>query len=177
LLVHVAIRTNDCDAKQASRFPLVCIRHDFQRHGSLIFQRIHGGSFISGSATAPGLDGTDLAKATSSIVVVLQYRLGAVSQFRASLCVALQCLCQLAFNSPDGRTNFAVRDIVASLQFLHTVVASFGGDASQITLAGQSSGANLIRAILAAPSVSPLFKSAILHSDPMVSGLSYRHWL
>ncbi len=83
--------------------------------------------------------------------------------------------CQLAFNSPDGRTNFAVRDIVASLQFLHKVVASFGGDASKITIAGQSSGANLIRALLAAPSVAPLFQSAILHSDPMVSELCYRH--
>jgi len=62
-----------------------------------------------------------------------------------------------------------VRDIVASLQFLHTVVASFGGDVSKITIAGQSSGANLIRALLAAPSAAQLFQSAVLHSDPMVS--------
>ncbi|KAH9079154.1 alpha beta-hydrolase [Lactarius deliciosus] len=118
-----------------------------------VFLWIHGGSFIYGSATAPGLDGTNLAKATSAIVIVVQYRLGA-----------------LAFNSPDGRTNFAVRDIVASLQFLHKVATSFGGDASKITIAGQSSGANLIRALLAAPSVAPLFQSAILHSDPMDYG-------
>ncbi|KAI9443754.1 Alpha/Beta hydrolase protein [Lactarius psammicola] len=118
-----------------------------------VFLWIHGGSFIYGSATAPALDGTNFAKATSSIVVVVQYRLGA-----------------LAFNSPDGRTNLAVRDIVASLQFLHKVVASFGGDTSKITIAGQSSGANLVRALLAAPSVSPLFQSAILHSDPMDYG-------
>lgn len=118
-----------------------------------VFLWIHGGSFIHGSATAPGLDGANLAKATSAIVVIVQYRLGA-----------------LGFNSPDGRTNFAVRDIVASLQLLHKVVASFGGDASKITIAGQSSGANLIRALLAAPSVAPLFQSAILHSDPMDYG-------
>ena len=41
--------------------------------------RIHGGSFIVGSATAPGLDGSNLAIATNSIVAVVQYRLGAVS--------------------------------------------------------------------------------------------------
>lgn len=40
--------------------------------------RIHGGSFIVGSATAPGLDGSNLAVATNSIVAVVQYRLGAV---------------------------------------------------------------------------------------------------
>jgi carboxylesterase type B len=40
---------------------------------------IHGGSSISGSATAPGLDGSKLAVATNSIVAVIQYRLGGVS--------------------------------------------------------------------------------------------------
>jgi len=45
-----------------------------------VFLWIHGGSFVSGSATAPGLDGTLLAKATGSIVVVVQYRLGAVGK-------------------------------------------------------------------------------------------------
>lgn len=40
--------------------------------------RIHGGSFIIGSATGPGLDGSNLAIATNSIVAVVQYRLGAV---------------------------------------------------------------------------------------------------
>jgi|SRR5882757_5027577 len=77
--------------------------------------------------------------------------------------------CQLAFNSPDGRTNFAVRDIIASLNFLRRVLPSFRGDISKITVAGQSSGANLIRALLATPSAASLFQSAILHSDPMVN--------
>ena len=40
--------------------------------------RIHGGSFIVGSATAPGIGGSKLAIATGSIVAVVQYRLGAV---------------------------------------------------------------------------------------------------
>jgi carboxylesterase type B len=62
-----------------------------------------------------------------------------------------------------------VQDVSASLQFLHKVVPSFGGDVSKITLAGQSSGASLIRALLATPSATTLFQSAILHSDPMVS--------
>ena len=44
-------------------------------------RRIHGGSFVSGSATAPELDGTRLSIATGAIVVVIQYRLGAVRNF------------------------------------------------------------------------------------------------
>ena len=55
-----------------------------------------------------------------------------------------------------------------SLKFLQKVLPSFGGDASQITLAGQSAGATMIRALLATPSASSLFKSAIVQSDTMV---------
>lgn len=40
--------------------------------------RIHGGSFISGSASDPTIDGAKLATATQSIVAVVQYRLGGV---------------------------------------------------------------------------------------------------
>ncbi|KIM49371.1 hypothetical protein M413DRAFT_438559 [Hebeloma cylindrosporum] len=114
---------------------------------------IHGGSFIIGSATGPGLDGSKLAIATNSIVAVVQYRLGT-----------------LGFMAPSGQTNLAVKDLVNSLQFLKNVVPAFGGSASKITLAGQSSGANMIRAILAVPSASSLFRSAILQSDPMNFG-------
>jgi hypothetical protein len=53
----------------------------FRRMGSMRlirFDRIHGGSFVEGSATDFGLDGSPLAEATGSIVAVMQYRLGAV---------------------------------------------------------------------------------------------------
>ena len=47
--------------------------------------RIHGGSFIVGSATSPVFDGSNLALATNSIVAVIQHRLGAVSLFLVDL--------------------------------------------------------------------------------------------
>ncbi|KAJ7204203.1 alpha/beta-hydrolase [Mycena haematopus] len=114
---------------------------------------IHGGSFDSGSATGPGLDGSNLAIATNSIVAVIQYRLGA-----------------LGLLPPDGSTNLAVKDTINALLFLGQVLPSFGGDASMITLAGQSSGAGMIRTLLATPSASSLFQNAILQSDPMDYG-------
>ncbi|KAJ7075607.1 alpha/beta-hydrolase [Mycena belliarum] len=117
------------------------------------FVWIHGGSFDSGSATLPGLDGSKLANATQSIVAVIQYRLGA-----------------LGLLAPDGSTNLAVKDTINAIKFLSQVVPSFGGDATMITLAGQSSGAGMIRTLLATPSASSLFRSAILQSDPMNYG-------
>lgn len=70
--------------------------------------------------------------------------------------------------SPDGNANLAVKDVMNALRFLQTVVPSFGGSASKITVAGQSSGANMVRALLATPSASALFQQAIIQSDPMV---------
>ncbi|PCH37718.1 alpha/beta-hydrolase [Wolfiporia cocos MD-104 SS10] len=114
---------------------------------------IHGGSFDSGSATAAGLDGSNLALNTGSIVAVIQYRLGA-----------------LGLMAPSGETNLAVKDVMTAMEFLQQVVPSFGGDATMITLDGQSSGANMIRALLAVPSAADLFQSGILQSDPMDYG-------
>lgn len=79
---------------------------------------------------------------------------------------------QLGFMAPGGGTNLAVKDLVNALQFLKKVIPSFGGSTSKITIAGQSSGANMVRALLAVPSASSLFKSAIIQSDPMVSSFS-----
>lgn len=121
--------------------------------GAPVLVWVHGGSFLVGSATGAGLDGSQLASATNSIVAVIQYRLGA-----------------LGFMAPDGKTNLAVNDVINALKFLKTTVPAFGGDPSKITLAGQSSGADMIRALLAAPSASSLFKSASLHSAPIDYG-------
>ncbi|KJA27151.1 hypothetical protein HYPSUDRAFT_35727 [Hypholoma sublateritium FD-334 SS-4] len=114
---------------------------------------IHGGSFIVGSATDPGLDGSKLALATNSIVAVIQYRLGT-----------------LGFMAPNNQTNLGLKDTVTALKFLRTVLPSFGGSPSKITLAGQSSGASAIRALLGTPSAASLFRSAILQSDTMDYG-------
>ncbi|KAJ3556644.1 hypothetical protein NM688_g1915 [Phlebia brevispora] len=114
---------------------------------------IHGGSFETGSSTFPGLDGSNLSTATNAIVAVVQYRLGV-----------------LGLMPPSGETNFAIKDVINALQFLHQILPSFGGDPSKITIAGQSSGANVVRALLAIPSISNLFQSGILQSDPMDYG-------
>ena len=85
----------------------------------------------------------------------MQYRLGA-----------------FGFLSPSGESNLAVKDTVNALKFLQKVLPSFNGDTSKITIAGQSSGATMVRDLLATPSASSLFKSAVLHSDPMVGSFT-----
>lgn len=79
---------------------------------------------------------------------------------------------QLGFMAPDGTTNLAVKDLVNALQFLKQVLPAFGGDPNKVTIAGQSSGASLVRTLLAVPSASSLFHQGIIQSDPMVSFVS-----
>lgn len=82
--------------------------------------------------------------------------------------VPLLTSAQLGFMAPNGQTNLAVKDIVNALKVLKAGVPMIGGSASKITIAGQSSGGTMVRALLAIPSASSLFRSAILQSDPMV---------
>ncbi|KAF9792839.1 alpha/beta-hydrolase [Thelephora terrestris] len=114
---------------------------------------IHGGSFTSGSASDPAINGANLAAATQSIVAVVQYRLGG-----------------LGFMAPNGGTNLAVGDVINALKVLNAGIPMIGGSSSKITIAGQSSGATMVRALLATPSASSLFRSAIIQSDPMDYG-------
>jgi len=74
-------------------------------------------------------------------------------------------------STPGAVSNPALRDLVAALSFLHAVGPALGGSTARVTLAGQSSGAGLVRALLGTPSASQYFARAWLHSDPMNYGL------
>ncbi|KAK4049051.1 hypothetical protein OIV83_004413 [Microbotryomycetes sp. JL201] len=114
---------------------------------------LHGGSFYYGSTTAYGIDGSDLVKRENVVVVTVQYRLGALG-FAKSAALGLT-------------GNYGVKDVIAALQFMQSDIRAFGGDPSKVTLAGQSSGAELVNTLLATPSASNLFHRAILQSAPL----------
>jgi carboxylesterase type B len=120
---------------------------------------------------------TQLLLLSSIVWVLWEIRYSVFFPNMTHLCWNLQ----LGFMAPDGSTNLAVKDMVSALNFLKKVVPSFGGNAAKITIAGQSSGANMVRALLAVPSASSLFQSGILQSDPMVNtflfSMEFSGWL
>ncbi|TKY87540.1 hypothetical protein EX895_003554 [Sporisorium graminicola] len=122
---------------------------------------VHGGSFVKGTSTAPGLDGSWLASRYGVVVVTIQYRLGVFGFFSPTAFTD-----EFSTSSSNVQGNQGSRDAIQALQFIHDNIAAFGGDPNRVTLAGQSSGAHLIRSLLNAPSAAPLFARAILHSDP-----------
>ncbi len=116
---------------------------------------IYGGGFMQGSASVPIYDGAALA-AQGIIVVTINYRVG-VYGFLAHP--------ELTAESPEHASgNYALLDMVAALRWVQKNIAAFGGDATHVTIAGQSAGAASVHHLIASPMASGLFSGAIAES-------------
>lgn len=127
---------------------------------------IHGGAFIEGGSTPATagnpllFDGLELSNlggpnAQGLVVVTINYRLGALGFLKYSD----------ATGSATG--NYGFLDQLAALGWVKKHIGAFGGDSSQVTLAGQSAGA--ISAgyhAFSSSQSSGLFRNLILESNP-----------
>ncbi|KAK9468723.1 Carboxylesterase [Lipomyces arxii] len=118
---------------------------------------VHGGSFYLGGISDPVIDGAKLANAKNMVIVTIQYRLGAFGLY------------------DDGtNTNFAIKDALLALKWVKKNIHRFDGDKKRVTLAGQSSGATLIRGVLSSKKGKGLFNRVISMSDPIGFGFNKR---
>jgi para-nitrobenzyl esterase len=115
---------------------------------------LHGGALIFGAGSLKIYDGKHLAE-QGVIVVTLNYRLGPLGFFSHP---ALDKL------SPGGATNFGLLDQMAALRWVQQNIELFGGDANQVTIFGQSAGAQSVLALMASPLSQGLFSRAIAQS-------------
>jgi para-nitrobenzyl esterase len=115
---------------------------------------IHGGAFVTGAGSQPVYDGPGLARSADAVVVTLNYRLGALG------------FTYLPEQAAEGEAtgNFGLLDQLAALAWVREHAARFGGDASRITLFGQSAGAMCVGTLLGAPRAQRQFARAILQS-------------
>jgi len=114
---------------------------------------IHGGAFLGGSGSVPIYDGAPLA-AQGLVVVTINYRLG-----------ALGFLAHPDLTAETGSSgNYGLMDQIAALQWVQQNIDAFGGDPTQVTIAGQSAGALSVLALLEAPPAKGLFARAIAQS-------------
>lgn len=135
---------------------------------------IHGGGNNTGGADLRRFDPRRIAVEQNIIVVGVTYRIGIFG----------------FVGSDSVPANLAIFDIQAALAWVKSNVASFGGNPDNVTVVGQSAGADLVVALMAAEgarlqretqlqagaahSFSPLFRRAILMSSPWryVDGLT-----
>jgi para-nitrobenzyl esterase len=113
---------------------------------------IHGGAYTFGSSAQPDFDGTALARA-DLVVVTCNYRLGFEGFGHVPSDEAGQY--------PDNR---GLLDQIAALHWVRENIAAFGGDPRNVTVAGQSSGAASVAALMVMDRARGLFHRVIAHS-------------
>lgn len=119
---------------------------------------LHGGGYAAGSGQElPSYDGANLAKKGDVVVVTLNHRLNVLGFLDLS-----------SFGEKYKESgNVGLLDMVAALQWVNKNIASFGGDAQNVTIFGQSGGGGKVSTLLATPAAKGLFHKAIVQSGSM----------
>ncbi len=115
---------------------------------------IHGGAFVGGMTGTPMFDGTKFAQ-KGVVLVSVAYRLG-VFGFMAHP--------ELSRESDKGSGAYGIQDMIASLKWVKSNIARFGGDPSRVTIFGESAGGIAVGMLSAAPGAKGLFQRAISES-------------
>jgi para-nitrobenzyl esterase len=124
----------------------------------------YGGFNVTGS-TADTLfnteiyDGAHLAQGAHAVVVTANYRVGAMG-FLAHDSLAASS----GAGAASGPGNYGLYDQIEALRWVQKNAAAFGGDASRVTVFGQSAGAFDTCALVASPLAKGLFSRAAMHS-------------
>ncbi|MES2184715.1 MAG: carboxylesterase family protein [Pseudomonadota bacterium] len=115
---------------------------------------LHGGAWGGCAGSAPGFDGTHLARDNDVVVVTINHRINIFGH--------------MVLETKDARFadsgNTGVLDMVAALQWVRDNIAGFGGDPKNVTIFGQSGGAAKVATLMAFPPARGLFHKGIMES-------------
>jgi para-nitrobenzyl esterase len=125
----------------------------------------HGGGYAVGSANQLPYSWPSLPQ-HGVVMVGVNHRLGPIG---------LLALPQLSKESPNGVSgNYMFLDLIASLKWVQTNIAAFGGDPNNITIFGESGGGGKVDGLMASPLAKGLFQHAILESGANSEGVGVR---
>lgn len=130
--------------------PLTGHRAAFPRRPVMVW--FPGGGLFSGEGS--DYDGSKLVKDGDTVVVTLNYRIGALGFFSHPSLKA----------EGHAVSNYGIMDEQAALRWVRDNIASFGGDPDNVTIFGQSAGATGVLANLVSPASAGLFHRAINQS-------------
>ncbi len=113
---------------------------------------IHGGSYLVGGSEESRYGGRRLVTAGDVVLVKISYRLGALGYL---------------WMPERGIGNMGLEDQRTALSWVRNNIADFGGDPDNITVFGQSAGAQSIACLMATYREAPPFRKVILESPPL----------
>jgi para-nitrobenzyl esterase len=134
-----------------------------------VFFWIYGGALTAGASREAMYDGARLA-AQGIVVVSINYRLGVFGWLAHP---------ELSAESPTRVSgNYGLLDQIEALRWVRRNISAFGGNPSNVTIAGESAGALSVMYLMAAPPARGLFSKAIAQSAYMISTpeLKQRHF-
>jgi len=125
---------------------------------------MHGGGFSGGCGhDLLSYEGESLARNHDVVLVNHNHRLNVYGYLNLEA---------LGGDDFASSANIGMLDLVAVLEWVRTHIASFGGDANNVTIFGQSGGGGKVAALMAMPSAKGLFHRAIIQSGPFIRALS-----
>jgi para-nitrobenzyl esterase len=129
-------------------------------HNAPVFFWIYGGALWGGSSSDPLYDGARLAQ-RGVVVVTINYRIGVLGWLAHP---ALSAESPLKISG-----NYGLSDQIAALHWVRRNIGAFGGDPSNVTIAGESAGGLSVMYLMASPDARGLFSKAIAESAYMIS--------
>ena len=129
-------------------------------HGAPVLVWIYGGAFLTGWSGQAIYDGANLA-ARGVVVVSINYRLGVLGWLAHP---------ELSAESPLKISgNYGLLDQIEALRWIKRNISAFGGDPSNVTIAGESAGGLSVVYLMTSPAARGLFAKAIAQSAYTIS--------
>lgn len=113
---------------------------------------IHGGTYKGGGCDSLSYDRSYMVKENDVIFVGINYRLGILGFTK---------------DKNGNLANLGLLDIILALKWINKNIEFFNGDKNNVTLYGQSAGADAVRLIMLSEGTEDLYKRVIIHSDPV----------
>lgn len=124
---------------------------------------LHGGGFVNGNGIEQdGYNGENISRLGDVVYCSLNHRLGTLG---------FTNLAGVGGEKFAASGNVGMLDIVAALEWVRDNIASFGGDASNVTIIGQSGGGAKVTTLMAMPSAKGLFHKAVALSGSSLGGV------
>ncbi|XP_026726285.1 juvenile hormone esterase-like [Trichoplusia ni] len=129
---------------------------DTRKKNLTLLVYVHGGAFVMGYGDAAKM--TNLLKEKDIILVTFNYRLG----IHGFLCLGTE----------DVPGNAGMKDQVALLRWVRDNIASYGGNPSDVALAGYSAGAAAVDLLMLSKTAEGLFHRVIPESGGNLAAFS-----
>ncbi|XP_033121774.1 cholinesterase 2-like [Anneissia japonica] len=128
-------------------------------HNASVMFFIHGGSFLTGTASTDVYSGVVLAAIGDVIVVTINYRLN-IYGF-------------LTTGDDEYPGNVGLLDQLEALKWVNQNIGAFGGDPSRVTIFGESAGSAMVDYHLLSKQSWDYFSQAILESGTALCDWAY----